>query len=120
MRKWRMTAVLMLVGAGLVVGVAYAQFPAQLPPQSAAQGFLVSNSRIENIPVDSFARAVKPDGSRLFINHITRTPGFVNDWHRHPGLVLNMVIAGTITLERGQGSECLSATDVVAAEKKRA
>jgi hypothetical protein len=31
-----------------------------------------------------------------------------------------MVIAGTITLERGQGSECLSATDVVAAEKKRA
>jgi hypothetical protein len=50
MRKWRMTAVLMLVGAGLVVGVAYAQFPAQLPPQSAAQGFLVSNSRIEKQP----------------------------------------------------------------------
>ena len=50
MRKWRMTAVLMLVGAGLVAGVAYAthQFPTQLPPQSAANGFLVSNSRLDH------------------------------------------------------------------------
>jgi quercetin dioxygenase-like cupin family protein len=112
MRKWRMATVLALVGAGLVAGVAYAthQFPAQLPPQSAAQGFLVSNSRIENIPVDSFAGAVKPDGSRLFVNHITRTPGFVNNWHRHPGLILNMVITGSITLERARGSECLRET----------
>lgn len=112
MRKWRMTTVLMLVGAGLVAGVAYAthQFPAQLPPQSAQQGFLVSNSRIEDIPVDSFAKAVRPDGSRLFINHITRAPNFINQWHQHPGLVLNMVITGSITLERGHGSECLRET----------
>jgi hypothetical protein len=112
MRKWRMTTVLALVGAGLVAGVAYAthQFPAQLPPQSAAQGFLVSNSRIEDIPVDSFAKAVKPDGSRLFINHITRTPGFVNNWHTHPGPILNMVITGSITVERPHGSECLRET----------
>lgn len=110
--KWRMTTVLMLVGAGLVAGVAYAthQFPPQLPPRSAAEGFLVSNSRIENIPVDSFAGAVKPDGSRLFINHIIRAPNFINQWHQHPGPVLNMVITGSITLERARGSECLRET----------
>ena len=110
MRKWRMTAVLMLVGVGLVAGVAYAAFPPQVSPSIPQTGFLVSNSRIADIPVDSFAKAVRPDGSRLFINHIVRTPNFINEWHQHPGLVLNMVISGSVTLERGHGSECVRET----------
>jgi len=107
-----MALVLALVGVGLIAAVAYAtdQFPPQLPPESAANGFLVSNSRIEEIPVDSFAKAVEPDGSRLFINHITRAPGVVNGWHSHPGLVLDMVITGSITVESPHGSECLRQT----------
>src|SRR3989449_5944007 len=70
MRRLTLALVVGLVGSVLAGGVAYAThlFPPQLPPGSAALGFLVSNNRIEDIPVEPVARAANPDRSRMFVH----------------------------------------------------
>ena len=110
MRKWKMTTVLMLVGASLVAGVAYAAFPAQLPPRSQRRAF---SSRTAGSRVSRSTRSLGPSsrtGAAFSSTTSSAIPGFVNDWHRHPGLVMNMVITGSVTLERGHGSECVRET----------
>src|SRR2546422_2604275 len=68
MRRLTLALVVGLVGSVLAGGVAYATrlFPPQLPPRSAALGFLVSNNRIEDIPVEAGGRAPAPDRSPRF------------------------------------------------------
>ena len=114
MRRLTLALVVGLVGSVVVGGVAYAThlFPPQLPPGSAALDFLVSNNRIEDIPVEAVARAANPDGSRMFVQHAIFAPGQSTGWHTHPGPVFVMIIAGSLTLEDPQGSNCPARTVV--------
>jgi hypothetical protein len=112
MRKLRIViAAVALTSAG-GAGVAYAThlFPPQLPPGSAPNGFFVSNNRITDIPLASLARAVKPDGSRLFVQHVTFAPGQSTGWHNHPGPMFVMIIDGSLTVEDALGSNCPTET----------
>src|SRR2546428_10276286 len=63
MRRLTLALVVGLVGSVLAGGLAYAThlFPPQLPPGSAALGFLVSNNRIEDIPVEAVAPVAQSD-----------------------------------------------------------
>jgi hypothetical protein len=113
MRRLTLALVFGLVGGVVVAGgVAYAThlFPPQLPPGSAPVGFLVSNNRIEDVPVEALARAANPDGSRLFVQHVVFTPGQTTGWHSHPGPVFVTIIAGSLTIDDPQGSSCPSRT----------
>jgi len=112
MRKLRIAIVVVALTAAVGASVAYAThlFPPQLPPGSAPNGFFVSNSRITEIPLEAVARAVNPDGSRLFVQHATFAPGQTTGWHTHPGPVFVMIVSGSLTLEDPQGSTCPSET----------
>lgn len=111
MRRLKIAIVAALLGAGASLGVAYAavMFPPQLPA-GAAQGYFVSNNRISDIPVAAFARAVRPDGSRLFVQHLTLGAGQKSGWHTHPGPAIVMVVSGELTLQEPKGSNCRSTT----------
>src|SRR5256712_5512103 len=117
MRRLTLALVVGLVGSVLAGGLAYAThlFPAELRPASAALSFLVSTSRIEDIPVEAVARAANPDGSRMFVQHAIFAPGQSTGWHTHPGPVFVMIIAGSLTLEDPQGSNCPARTVVAGA-----
>jgi quercetin dioxygenase-like cupin family protein len=103
-----LAAVLM---AAMSVGLASAThlFPPQLPA-GAEQGYFVSNSRITDIPVESIARAVRPDGGRVFVQHLTLGPGQKSGWHTHPGPAIVTVVSGDLTLQESVGSKCKSQT----------
>src|SRR3989442_11451730 len=68
MRRLTLALVVGLVGSVLAGGLVYAThlFPPQLPPGSAALGFLVSNNRIEDIPAEPVAPPPNTAGSRKF------------------------------------------------------
>jgi quercetin dioxygenase-like cupin family protein len=107
MRRLKIGIVAAALAAGAIAGVAYAThlFPPQLPA-GAAQGYFVSNNRISDIPVGSFAQAVRPDGGRLFVQHLTLGPGQKSGWHTHPGPAIVMVVSGELTLQEPVGSNC--------------
>ena len=98
------------LAAAIGVGVAYAAFPPQLPPGSAPAGFFVSDSRITDMELEALAHAVKPDGSRLFVQHSVFAPGQSTGWHTHPGPAIVMVVSGSQTLTEPQGSQCHTVT----------
>jgi hypothetical protein len=110
MRKLKIGLVIAAVVAVMGVGAAYAAFPQQLPPGSAPTGFFVSNNRITDMELEALAHAVKPDGSRLFLQHSTFAPGQSTGWHTHPGPAIVMIVNGSMTLLQPQGSHCLSTT----------
>src|SRR2546428_9151038 len=95
MRRLTLALVVGLVGSVLAGGLAYAThlFPPQLPPGSAALGFLVSNNRIEDIPVEAVAPAANPDGGRMVVQHAIFAPGQSPRWHTHPRPVFVMLLA---------------------------
>ena len=110
MRRLKIGIVVTVLAAGVSVGVAYAThlFPPQV--SGAPQGYFVSNSRISDIPVESIARAVRPDGGRLFVQHLTLGPGQKSGWHTHPGPAIVMVVSGSLTLEEPLGANCKTQT----------
>lgn len=110
MSRLKIGIVAAALAAGASAGVAYATH--LFPPQAsgAPQGYFVSNNRITDIPVGSFARAVRPDGSRLFVQHLTLGPTAKSGWHTHPGPAIVMVVSGELTLQEPLGSNCKSTT----------
>jgi hypothetical protein len=114
MLRLRIAIVAATLTAAVGAGVAYAThlFPPQLPPGSAPNGFFVSNNRITEIPLEALARAVNPDGSRLFVQHVTFAPGQSTGWHNHPGPMFVMIIGGSLTVEDALGSNCPTQTYV--------
>lgn len=110
MRKVKIGLVTAALVAVIGVGAAYAAFPPQLPPGSAPNGFFVSNNRITDMELKALAHAVKPHGSRLFLQHSTFAPGQSTGWHTHPGPAIVMIVSGSQTLRQPRGSHCLSTT----------
>jgi hypothetical protein len=109
MRKLKIGLVSGALVAVIGVGVAYAAFPPQLPPP-AQTGFYVSNNRIFDMELKALAHAVKPHGSRLFLQYSTFAPGQSTGWHTHPGPAIVMVVSGSQTLLQPRGSHCVSTT----------
>src|SRR3989442_13882412 len=94
MRRLTLALVVGLVGSVLAGGLVYAThlFPPQLPPGSAALGFLVSNNRIEDIPVEADPPAANPAGSPAFVQNAILAPGQPTRWRTQPppGFVMNI------------------------------
>jgi hypothetical protein len=81
--------------------------PATVPPGPATGSrFLAAHNSIADIPVSALARAVKPDGADLFVQHVRLPANADTGWHTHPGPALVLVVDGSLTYEDAFANEC--------------
>jgi hypothetical protein len=98
-------AVIVLVFAGTAIGT---------PPSSVlsapilARGDFVDDVDIK-VKLERDGRTVvsnAPDAGEVVVQEITIGPGGTTGWHSHPGPVVVVVKAGTLTYVREAGGEC--------------
>jgi quercetin dioxygenase-like cupin family protein len=92
-----------VVGAG---SIALASHVPEVDPAGVPTGFLTAHTRFDAIRVNSLARAIKPHGTDLFIQHARLAPEQATAWHTHPGPVLVSVRSGSLTYEDAHGDQC--------------
>jgi hypothetical protein len=66
-------------------GGALANHVTQVDPATVPTGFLAAHNAIREVPVSALARAVTPDGTDAFIQHVRLGPNVTTGWHTHPG-----------------------------------
>src|ERR671922_1882684 len=97
-----------LVGAGL----AGASHVTQVDPATVPTGFLVAHNSITDVPVSALARAVRPDGTDVFVQHVRLGPGSATGWHTHPGPALVSIVRGSLAYEYAASNRCAAVTYV--------
>lgn len=97
-------------GALLSFGVAQAAHVTGVDPATVPLGFLAAHNSIDDVPVNALARAVKPDGADVFIQHIRLGANAATGWHTHPGPVIVTVVAGSFTFEDADHQDCRRVT----------
>ena len=94
-------------GAVLVGGsAALAAHVSQVDPATVPTGMLAAHNSVADIPVSALARAVRPDGSDVFVQHVRLGPDVMTGWHTHPGPAIVTVVAGSLTYEDAVANEC--------------
>jgi hypothetical protein len=88
-------AVALLLGGGS----ALASHVTQVDPATVPTGFLATHSAITDVPVSALARAVKPDGTDMLVQHVRLGPNAPTGWHTHPGPALVSVVKGSLVYE---------------------
>jgi quercetin dioxygenase-like cupin family protein len=89
-----------------VSGAAVASHVTQVDPSTVPTGFLAAHNSIGDVPVSALARAVKPDGADVFIQHVRLGANAPTGWHTHPGPALVTVVRGSLTYEEGAANRC--------------
>ena len=108
-RRWLLPV--LAFGAVLIGGtVALAAHVPQVDPATVPTGFLAAHNSIGDIPVSSIARAVKPDGADVFVQHVRLGANAPTGWHTHPGPAIVTVVSGALTYEDAFANECRRAT----------
>ena len=97
-------------GALISFGVAQAAHVTGVDPTTVPLGFLAAHNSIDEVPVNALARAVKPDGADVFIQHIRLGANATTGWHTHPGPVIVTVVAGSFTFEDAVHQDCRRVT----------
>lgn len=102
--KWirGFAAIAVLVGAG----AAAASHVTQVDPATVPTGFLAAHNSIDKVPVSALARAVKPDGADVFVQHVRLDANSPTGWHTHPGPALVTVVGGSLTYEDAHANAC--------------
>ncbi len=106
LRAMRLLAAIAIAATIAAAGVALADHVTQLEPASVPTGFLAAHNEIDAVGVNAVARAVKPDGAELHIQHARLGAGQATGWHTHPGPVLVAVVAGGLTYEDAHANRC--------------
>lgn len=110
MRATRLLPAMLVAGAIGGAGLALAAHVTQVDPATVPTGFLAAHNRIDAVGVNALARAAKPDGAELYIQHARLGANQASGWHTHPGPVLVAVVAGTLTYEDAHANRCRRAT----------
>ena len=71
-----------------------------------------NTNAIGDVPVSALARAVTPDGTDLFVQHVRLGANAATGWHTHPGPALVAVAKGSITYQNAEAKACKSVTYV--------
>jgi hypothetical protein len=95
-----------LVAALAVAGTAVAAHVTPADPATVPTGFLAAHNSIDDVPVSALARAVTPDGTDLFIQHVRLGANTPTGWHTHPGPALVSVVRGSLTYEDAMSNGC--------------
>jgi quercetin dioxygenase-like cupin family protein len=106
MRALRLLAAMVVAATIAAAGVALADHVTQVEPSTVPTGFLAAHNEIDAVGVNALARAVKPDGAELYIQHARLGAGQATGWHTHPGPVLVAVVKGTLTYEDAHANRC--------------
>jgi quercetin dioxygenase-like cupin family protein len=110
MRAMRRLAAMAVAGTIAVAGVSVAGHVTQVDPASVPTGFLAAHNRIDAVGINALARAVKPDGAELFVQHARLGANEPTAWHTHPGPVLVAVVKGELTYEDAHANRCRRTT----------
>jgi quercetin dioxygenase-like cupin family protein len=107
-RAMRTKRLLAFVAVGLLLsfGVAQAAHVAGIDPSTVPVGFLATHNSIDHVPVNALARAVKPNGTEVSIQHIRLGANAATGWHTHPGPVIVTVVAGSFIFEEASRKKC--------------
>jgi quercetin dioxygenase-like cupin family protein len=89
---------------------ALANHVAQVDPGSVPTGFLAAHNSIPDVPVSALVRAVTPDGTDAFIQHVRLGPNVPTGWHTHPGPAIVAVVKGSVTYEDTKANRCEETT----------
>ncbi len=107
-RKW--IAALGAITVLSFAGGALANHVAQIDPTTVPTGFLATHNAIRDVPVSALARAVTPNGTDAFIQHVRLGPDVATGWHTHPGPAIVTVVKGSVTYEDAEANRCVDAT----------
>jgi hypothetical protein len=88
-------------------GTAIAGHVAQVDPATVPTGFLAAHNSVDAIPVSALARAVRPDGADVFIQHVRLGANAPTGWHTHPGPALVTVVKGSVRYEDAEANRCV-------------
>jgi quercetin dioxygenase-like cupin family protein len=93
-----------------VAGGALANHVTQVDPATVPTGFLAAHNSIRDVPVSALARAVTPEGTDAFIQHVRLGPNIETGWHTHPGPAIVTVVKGSVTYEDAEARRCIHTT----------
>jgi quercetin dioxygenase-like cupin family protein len=93
-----------------ISGAAVASHVTQVDPASVPTGFLAAHNSIGDVPVSALARAVNPDGTDVFIQHVRLGQNAPTGWHTHPGPALVTVVKGSLTYQDAMSNRCNNIT----------
>jgi hypothetical protein len=97
----------LVAGSALViVGAAVASHVTVVDPATVPTGMLAAHNSIDDVPVSALARAVKPDGTEFYVQHVRLGPNVATGWHTHPGPALVAVVDGSLTYEDAKANSC--------------
>lgn len=104
----RLKVPLILVAVVVLAGtsIAIAAHAPEVDPATVPTGFFVAHNRVAHIPVWPIARAVKPDGADVFVQHLSLGANQVFAWHTHPGPVIVTVRSGSLTYQDAAHNKC--------------
>ena len=107
-RKWiaALAAITVLSSAG----GALANHVFQIDPATVPTGFLAAHNVIRDVPVSALARAVTPNGTDAFIQHVRLGANAPTGWHTHPGPAIVTVVKGSVTYEDADANRCVDTT----------
>jgi quercetin dioxygenase-like cupin family protein len=106
--KW--TSALAAIAVLSLAGAALANHVTQIDPATVPTGFLAAHNSIRDVPVSALARAVTPDGTDAFIQHVRLGPNGQTGWHTHPGPAIVTVAKGAVTYEDAEANRCIDTT----------
>jgi quercetin dioxygenase-like cupin family protein len=99
---WAFATIAVVAGAG----VAAASHVTQVDPAGVPTGFLAAHNAIHDVPLSALARAVEPNGTDAFIQHVRLGANAPTGWHTHPGPAIVTVVKGSLTYEDAEANSC--------------
>ena len=94
----------------LAAGPVLASHVVPVDPATVPTGFLAAHVSIDDVPVSALARAVTPDGTDVFVQHVRLDPNTPTGWHTHPGPAIVSVVRGTLTYQDAGANACRNVT----------
>src|SRR5919199_1653577 len=110
MKQTRWIPALAAIAVLAFAGGALANHVAQVDPATVPTGFLAAHNTVRDVPVSAFARAVTPNGTDAFIQHVRLGANAQTGWHTHPGPAIVTVVRGSITYEEADANRCVDET----------
>jgi quercetin dioxygenase-like cupin family protein len=100
------------IAALAAASAAVASHVTEVDSAAVPTGFLAAHNSIPDVPVSALTRAVTPDGTDAFIQHVRLEPNVATGWHTHPGPAIVTVVKGSVTYEDAKANRCSDATYV--------
>ena len=107
---WKSIPALAEIAVLAFAGGALANHVTQVDPATVPTGFLAAHNAVRDVPLSALARAVTPNGTDAFIQHVRLGANVTTGWHTHPGPAIVIVVKGSITYQEAEANRCVDTT----------